>query len=632
MSYASAAQGSVASWGSLDHAASPNGMTSEGPSAAGGVAVGATGIRNIDALLSGYRWTGPITYSFPDVRSDYEARYAEATAPGFGPITPEQQQVARTILEGANGATGSVPSLTAFEGFTAASISDAGSNGADIRIARSSSADPTAYAYYPGTHYTSGDVWFGTAYDYGNPLPGSYSYMATIHELGHALGLKHGHVGGGVSDEALTAADDTVEMSIMTYRSYAGQSIAGYTNETYGYAQSFMIDDIAALQSLYGANFSTRSGPTTYSWDPSTGQAFVDGVAQEKPGANRVFLTVWDGGGTDGYDFSNYDTNLSVDLTPGGWSTISPAQIARLGPGQYARGNVFNALQHEGDPRSLIENARGGSGDDAITGNVADNALVGGAGQDSLSGAAGNDSLYGGSGDDRLDGGAGTDTAFFVGPRDEYVISHADAFTFTVTDGRSGRDGSDRLVDVDIIQFADQTFMAGATSAALAAGVPAAPVQVLSGGGSRDRLVGSADGDRIQGFGGNDVLDGKAGDDQLVGGRGKDLLIGGLGRDTFVFDVRPTAANVDRIKDFKAAVDVMQLENGAMPAVGKAGLLKRDAFYKGSAAHDASDRVIYDPMSGALSYDPDGSGPAGARLLAHLQSHPKITHKDVWVI
>ena len=195
MCYACTAQGSVVSWGSFDHAAAPNAIASEGPSAAGGVAVGATGIRNIDALLSGYRWTGPITYSFPDGRSDYESRYAEAAAPGFGPVTPEQRQVARIVLEGSNGAPGSASSLTSFEGFTAASISDAGSNGADIRIARSSSANPTAYAYYPGTHYTSGDVWFGTEYDYGNPLPGSYSYMATVHEIGHALGLKHGHVG-----------------------------------------------------------------------------------------------------------------------------------------------------------------------------------------------------------------------------------------------------------------------------------------------------------------------------------------------------------------------------------------------------------------------------------------------------
>ncbi len=92
------------------------------------------------------------------------------------------------------------------------------------------------------------------------------------------------------------------------------------------------------------------------------------------------------------------------------------------------------------------------------------------------------------------------------------------------------------------------------------------------------------------------------------------------------------ASNVDRIKDFKVAVDVMQLENRVLAAVGKAGILKRDAFYKGSAAHDASDRVIYDPATGALSYDPDGAGPTGAKLLAHLQNHPKITHKDVWVI
>ena len=51
-----------------------------------------------------------------------------------------------------------------------------------------------------------------------------------------------------------------------------------------------------------------------------------------------------------------------------------------------------------------IENAIGGAGDDAITGDAADNLLEGGAGDDTLDGAGG---------DDTLDGGEGIDTADF---------------------------------------------------------------------------------------------------------------------------------------------------------------------------------------------------------------------------
>ena len=87
-------------------------------------------------------------------------------------------------------------------------------------------------------------------------------------------------------------------------------------------------------------------------------------------------------------------------------------QRANLGGGPnggYARGNVFNALQYQGDTRSLIENAIGGSGNDAITGNATANGLTGGDGNDTLAGAAGNDVLEGGGGVDVEFGGDGND-------------------------------------------------------------------------------------------------------------------------------------------------------------------------------------------------------------------------------
>uniref|UniRef100_UPI00195366F3 M10 family metallopeptidase C-terminal domain-containing protein n=1 Tax=Streptococcus pneumoniae TaxID=1313 RepID=UPI00195366F3 len=66
------------------------------------------------------------------------------------------------------------------------------------------------------------------------------------------------------------------------------------------------MDDIAAIQAMYGANFATHAENTVYSFSPTTGEEFINGVGQGEPGANRVFLTIWDGGGNDTYDFSNY--------------------------------------------------------------------------------------------------------------------------------------------------------------------------------------------------------------------------------------------------------------------------------------------------------------------------------------
>src|SRR5262249_12881685 len=160
----------------------------------------------------------------------------------------------------------------------------------------------TAWAYYPSTYAEGGDGWFHNS-TYDNPVKGNYAFLTFLHEIGHALGLKHGHETSGYG--AMTSAHDSMEYSIMTYRGYVGAPTSGgYTNEGWGFAQSPMMYDIAALQSMYGANYGTQAGDTVYSWSATTGQEFVNGVGQGPPGGNRVFTTVWDGGGIDTYDFS----------------------------------------------------------------------------------------------------------------------------------------------------------------------------------------------------------------------------------------------------------------------------------------------------------------------------------------
>ena len=203
---------------------------------------------------------------------------------------------------------------------------------------------------------------------------------------------------------------NSMEFSVMTYRSYIGGPTTGYTNEEYGFAQTLMMLDIAALQHLYGADFNTNSTNTVYTFSTTTGEMFVNGVGQGAPGggiggsANRIFLTVWDGNGVDTYDFSNYSTSQSISLEAGGWSLMSSVQQANLGNGNFARGNVFNALQFNGDNRSLIENANGGSAGDLVAGNQIANLLNGNAGADTLVGQGGNDTLNGGTENDTLYG------------------------------------------------------------------------------------------------------------------------------------------------------------------------------------------------------------------------------------
>ncbi|SCZ07463.1 M10 family metallopeptidase [Microvirga guangxiensis] len=359
------------------------------------ISVARTGNQDIDGILSGSRWSSPnLTYSFPTKASYYGSNYSLSDEPqyNFGSLNGNQSRVAREVFA----------TIASVSNLTFAEIAETSSSHATIRLAVSDRASP-AWSYYPDPGEQGGDIWFSRSNGwYDAPVLGGYGYYAFIHEILHSVGLKHGNETTGFG--AMTASRDSMEFSALTYRSYVGAAGQYVENETWGYAQTPMMYDIAALQHMYGANYTTRAGNTVYRWSSSTGQEFIDGVGQSLPGGNRIFGTIWDGGGSDTYDLSNYATNLSVDLRPGEWSRFSTTQIAKLGDGQYARGNIANALTYQGDLRSLIENATGGTGSDTLTGNSVANTLRGG---------GGNDRLYGREGNDVLTGGAGNDTFYF---------------------------------------------------------------------------------------------------------------------------------------------------------------------------------------------------------------------------
>ena len=120
------------------------------------VSQAATGNPYIDGVLSGVKWSGTVTYSFPDSPSDY---------PGMGygsgePFNDFKQVSARNRPPFTR-------SCSMIGNFTNLTISFAGTDGADIRLAHSDDANPTAYAYYPsnaanGMAATSGSATITT--------------------------------------------------------------------------------------------------------------------------------------------------------------------------------------------------------------------------------------------------------------------------------------------------------------------------------------------------------------------------------------------------------------------------------------------------------------------------------------
>ncbi|HZH50434.1 MAG TPA: hypothetical protein VEZ16_00990, partial [Microvirga sp.] len=130
----------------------------------------------------------------------------------------------------------------------------------------------------------------------------------------------------------------------------------------------------------------------------------------------------------------------------------------------------------------------------------------------------------------------------------------------------------------------------------------------------------------------NNTLIGTSGDDKIYGRAGNDVLTGGAGKDAFAFDTRlDRGQNVDTIRDFDTANDVIHLENAVFTQLA-AGTLEPGTFRIGRAALDRDDHIVYDQETGTLSYDRDGSGSASAIAFAKVTPGLELAHQNFFVI
>jgi hypothetical protein len=352
----------------------------------------------IENLMGGAFWGTAgqgidLNYSFMTTGSSFSAEYNSTGSNG--------------IVQYKNGVQNASADLKAavaniFNDFSSVCLlnfSEVADNGTTVGHLRfgSTTVENTAFAWLPNPGQdTSGDIWLNSTNNYFNNTAalkdGTYHNYTIAHEIGHAVGLSHTQDAKIFNASKTYGTDSTVgsihnsnPWSIMSYAENVGDNMAGITN---GGARptTLMIDDIAAVQHLYGVNEQYKTGNDVY-----TLGSFDGGTTQD----NYIYASIWDAGGTDTISWAGQSTVASINLAAGGFcffGDITGTGDADLLDNLFADGSGLLGIGYN----VVIENAKGGSAIDAVVGNSAANILYGGAGsgiKDTLTGNGGADTF-----------------------------------------------------------------------------------------------------------------------------------------------------------------------------------------------------------------------------------------------
>jgi serralysin len=371
---------------------------------------------NFNTLLGG---TNIFRYAFPKTLPTYDTSNSDAN--GFSPFTATQIASTKAALTYIS----SLLNIT----FQETSNTDQPNT---LIFANNKQTNSGGYAEFPSANSYGSDVFLNIA-DYNTTLAeGTYGSLVLMHEVGHALGLKHpfshqqAGEGGVAEGPYLTGNEESSTWTVMSYDSSPSQYLLNYQPL-----------DIAALQYLYGPSPTARATDDTYQISSSTSNF------------------IWDGSGNDAISLVNLNQGATIYLTPGYWGYVGTKSSQITAAGQVTVN--FG---------SIIERLFGSAYSDSLYGNEVNNTIDGGAGNDliegwtgndSLIGGLGNDTLNGGVGNDYLDGGDGADVAIFTGKFADYKIQY-DSLSgrYTFNDG-VGVDGTDTIINVETAQFADKS-------------------------------------------------------------------------------------------------------------------------------------------------------------------------------
>lgn len=328
------------------------------------IATSISGDYRIDVLLDNAdsRWNNAspvgspveVTYSFAKSPPTYGSA---ADLKGWSEFTAEQIIVQREIFA----------RISEVANITFREVADSPTSYGQIRLHNNDQGSTSGgYAYFPDMPTDqAGDVFINNATpsNLSGITKGSYAYSLAVHELLHAIGIKHpGNYNAGepaqpVPGNFLIETEDNYSNSIMSYIALGDQRLQ----------RDFLGPfDQLALQYLYGAKV-VRPGNDSY-------------VLTETSGTYLSMIN--DSGGRDTLDASRSSVGATINLNQGASSSVG-----RTAAGDAAFNNVQIAFG------SVIEEAFGTPFSDRMTGNTSNNVFRSNGGSDTIDGAGGIDRI-----------------------------------------------------------------------------------------------------------------------------------------------------------------------------------------------------------------------------------------------
>ena len=266
------------------------------------VAIGAPDSKSLE---SGSYWqTNSLTYSFnQQIPSYYNSYGIDLT--GWTALSNGAETAARQIFSDV-------------ENFADLSISEDSTGNGDIRFNAVQLDGIGGFAYYPSFSLIGGDIFIDADNQSTDVYQaGSSPYHTIVHEVGHALGLKHPFDSPNILADALDSTDYTAMSYTETRNLLADFDYNSHTMEIsvdYDWGampSTFSLLDVAALQAIYGANLDAATGDDSYSVVFSESQ----------------YLTIWDAGGEDIINVSSSVGDSDIDLRPGQLSSVDVRTI-----------------------------------------------------------------------------------------------------------------------------------------------------------------------------------------------------------------------------------------------------------------------------------------------------------------